>query len=66
MLTIKLGGYEDQTRLFNGKYVSSERHGADQIEKYAECVACHKSIPTDSLDLGEQSIDSPQVIPSSF
>lgn len=49
-VTIRLGGYQDEIRDFNGNLIDCDRVGTDTVDTYAECVDCKKSIETDKLE----------------
>lgn len=48
-VTVWLSGYQEDKFTFSGSPIDSERHGADQVDKHAECLDCGKSIPIETL-----------------
>jgi hypothetical protein len=44
-----LGGYHQFEMTFNGKIITNERHGTDNVDKYAQCLSCKKLIDIDYL-----------------
>jgi hypothetical protein len=48
---IFLKGYQEESYSFKGNIITCERHPADDIEKYAECLNCGASIETDKLKM---------------
>jgi len=50
-IMIYLNGYQEESYSFKGILMTCERHPSDNIEKYAECLNCGKSIETDKLKM---------------
>ncbi len=49
-IEVQLGGTMEFKVEFSGKIIDTQREGVDNMDDYAYCINCNKSIPAEKVD----------------